>query len=477
MRGKAKWLWTAGLVLLVALPVLIHRVYLHATAFPEEIVLATGPEGGRYRDLCEQLAQQIEKDLGVEVTLRHTNGSLENLQLLQNEEDKVDLCLYQPGTGEECDGNDSVTFVANLYSQPAHLIVRRDSGILETDLKSTMQGKHIALGIKASGDYAMSLALLEHFDLELSSVNVRHADARSDDYYELVKQEFREGTLDAAIVTIGVQAPLFGELAGNENLRILSIPHFEAMVHGDLHVSPYTIAAGSYNFEPPVPRTDVQTVASPAQLLAHRSLPDNLVTALAQVAHGDEFLQKNHLWELADGGAEFSRRSPAFAVHPGAERFYDPRWRPLLDPDVVESTEGLRSFIISFVIAGFLLCRWMRDRKAAKSGHKLDRYIRAVMDIEQRQVTLDDDAKGNDVEELQKMLDEVTSLQQEGLRNFTAHELKADRGPQCFIEMCHALSAKINSKLSRQQTNRLIQELVRAIEGKSPGDETPGASP
>jgi len=99
------------------------------------------------------------------------------------------------------------------------------------------------------------------------------------------------------------------------------------------------------------------------------------------------------------------------------------------------------------------------------------------MDIEQRQVTLDDDAKGNDVEELQKMLDEVTSLQQEGLRNFTAHELKADRGPQCFIEMCHALSAKINSKLSRQQTNRLIQELVRAIEGKSPGDETPGASP
>ena len=51
----------------------------------------------------------------------------------------------------------------------------------------------------------------------------------------------------------------------------------------------------------------------------------------------------------------------------------------------------------------------------------------SLEDIETRQVTLDSDCERDDVEALQKMLDEVTFLRQEALRDFSAHELKEDR--------------------------------------------------
>ena len=37
----------------------------------------------------------------------------------------------------------------------------------------------------------------------------------------------------------------------------------------------------------------------------------------------------------------------------------------------------------------------------------------------------------------------------EVLKEFTAHELNEDRAVECFLQMCHALSDKINAKLTR----------------------------
>ena len=82
----------------------------------------------------------------------------------------------------------------------------------------------------------------------------------------------------------------------------------------------------------------------------------------------------------------------------------------------------------------------------------------SLEDIETRQVTLDSDCERDDVEALQKMLDEVTFLRQEALRDFSAHELKEDRAADCFLEMCHALSNKIDAKLLRQRLDQRFSQ-------------------
>ena len=67
------------------------------------------------------------------------------------------------------------------------------------------------------------------------------------------------------------------------------------------------------------------------------------------------------------------------------------------------------------MIMAFVALRWLRNRQIRKREHKLDRYIRALLDIEQRQMPLDnrDAANDEEVAKLQELLDEVTVLRQE----------------------------------------------------------------
>ena len=153
-------------------------------------------------------------------------------------------------------------------------------------------------------------------------------------------------------------------------------------------------------------------------------------------------------------------------MHPGAEHIYNPELKPLLNPDFVDATEGLRSFFFSLLVAGWLLARWLRDRRLKQDEHELDQFVRRVLDIERRQLGLDEDESGDDVEQLQRLLDEVTQLRQEALGEFNAHSMNEDPSVACFVQMCHALSNKINAKLTRQRTDRQIRLLLEV--GTSP---------
>ena len=106
----------------------------------------------------------------------------------------------------------------------------------------------------------------------------------------------------------------------------------------------------------------------------------------------------------------------------------------------------------------------------------LDRYVRSLLDIEKRQVCLDHGAAADDLERLQNLLDEVTFLRQDALREFSAHELNEDRGADCFVEMCHDLSNKINSKISRQRLDTVMHRLIEATQGGEASDRERSAT-
>ena len=174
---KSNWIRAGLVAFLVAVPILIGWAYQSLTAYPDEIVIATGLPGGQFRLLGDNLAREIGNTLEVNVKTIPTAGSLENLSLLRA--GKADFALYQTWSAEiisEFDEDSvreagltsqdqrvgSVQFVANMYSQPAHFIVRNDAGIKDP---ADLAGKTVSLGLRRSGDYAMSLVLLDHFGL------------------------------------------------------------------------------------------------------------------------------------------------------------------------------------------------------------------------------------------------------------------------------------------------------------------------
>lgn len=466
---RNKWAKATVITFLILLPLIIGLIYRKSadalyrklTGYPAQIVILAGAKGGLYRELAERLKTAIESDLDVDVQLEATSGSLENLTELQA--GKAHFTLYQPGTLEVLTNHDrefasDVTFVVNLYSQPAHFIVRRGADI---DRPADLAGKRVQLGMKESGDYAMSLILLEHFGLD----EEKDIDAQYLTYAE-VKQGFESDTLDAAFVTIGIQAPILRDLFATEKCRLLSIPHVDALTANHISASTYKIPKGLYRTQPPVePAEDIDTVALGAQLLTRKDVSAALVSEVTSLVLNEDFLRRNHLGELFRNGREFARQQPEFAIHQGARSVYDPEF----DIHIFEGWEALYSLTASILIAIFFGVRALRHKAARKKEHRLDRYVHSLLAIEQRQLALDSDPRQDDTEALQQLLDEVSFLRQEALSEFTAHELNEDRALDSFVQMCHALSSKINSKMLRQRLNQCIERLANALAGNDAG--------
>jgi len=364
---------------------------------------------------------------------------------------------------ERQNSRSQVSFVANVYSEVVHLVIRTDAEIESVaDLKS----RRVALGAQGSGNHAMAIVILDHCGLQGSSVQPVFCS------YPQMVEKLHDGTIDAAIITAGVRAPVLRELAQSDCCRIVSIPFTQALAAEHLLLTGVSIPAGRYRSLPrPFPDSEIETIAVRAQLLTRSNVPENLVKAVTAAVLNAGFQQRNELTELSRGGRQFAQDAPQFEVHPGVQDFYSPEFRPLLNPDFVDTTEGMRSFLVSLLIAVYLVCRWWKDRRERQDEHRLDGYIRALLDIESRQIDIDSTADGGQMEALEKMLDEVTLLRQDALKNFSAHELKDDRAADCFLEMCHAISDKIGGKLQRQLMIQGFTEGKSRLGNRPSGDQ------
>ncbi|MBT6660287.1 MAG: TAXI family TRAP transporter solute-binding subunit [Verrucomicrobia bacterium] len=466
---KRKWITISLLSVLICVP--LYQLVKALVGLNRTIVIAGGPEKGLYHPIALSLSN-IVTQLNWPVEVVTTKGTLENLKLVA--EGKADLALFQPGARKNLkqfapglmdldalkidpDKLDEVAFVANLYSQPLHIAVRKGSGI---ESLQDLKGKVVNLGLKLSGDYPMSRLLLQ-------SLNITPGEEHLNlNYLELI-QAFGEDKLDAAFITVGMQADVFRTLARSGRVRFLSVPNNEALATMELHLSPFQVPRGMYQFEgEAVPRADIQTVATGAHLIARNDLERGLVEKIIQEILKTPFQKENRLGELFEQGKAFAMSRPFFPVHDGALGVYNPESKNLLSADFVEKWEGLRSFFVSLIVAGFFGYKWYQKKKDRMKDHKLDHYIRTVMEIERQQMSIEAEKPEEALIELQSLLDRVTNLRQECFEDFSVHRLQDDQGTDCFLELCASMSEKLNAKMTRLRLGGEIARLADAVEKK-----------
>lgn len=119
----------------------------------------------------------------------------------------------------------------------------------------------------------------------------------------------------------------------------------------------------------------------------------------------------------------------------------------MINTDFVTSTEGIRSFIFSAIIALFLGFQWLKKQRE----HKLKKFMLALLKIEEELIPIGQYPNANERESLDRLLNKVISLRQTAFREHSIHELSEDRAGYCFILMCQDVSSKINAKLSQQR--------------------------
>jgi TRAP-type uncharacterized transport system substrate-binding protein len=468
---RAKILKAAGVVVLILAPFLIRWIYHSYSSLPTSITIATGPEEGAWLPLSQSLEGFI-KDEGVHVDLRTEvpGGALRNLELL--EAGDVDFALYLRGADRiqgqpASDRPRSVAFVCNLYTDMTLFVVRRDlydEGLREPlDLQEPDPEdgpRRVAVGLPTWGQYGVSQAILQHF---FGPDPKTHPITTLDWKYDELEAGFEAKELDAAFLTAGPQARIFRSLFENDLCELGTIPEIDAIVMKNVSLEKTEIPRGLFRVnDQPFPDEPIETIAAQTTLLTREDVPSQMVERVTQIVLSEPFIQENQLFELSREGVDLARRQPEFPMHTGAMHVYEPQLKPLVDPELMEATENLRSFAVSLLIAGFLVIQWWRRRAERMKDDRLDHYIAALLEVDRAQPPLMTDGR-YDIQELQQTLDRVTALRNEALQEFSAKDFDEERAADSFLSLCDTVGNGISAKLARQQLDDRVRELMAAV--------------
>ncbi len=253
---------------------------------PRHIVIATGREDGAYHRFAQRYAELLKGE-GITLELRSTNGSVENLRLLQDENSDVSLALVQSGIADPRK-SESLQALCSLYWEPLWIFYR---GAEAVDRLTQLQGKRIAVGPEGSGTRGIAQQLLQANGIDAaqaefaSAGGMQAADA-------LLKDE-----VDAAFFVAGVDTGYIRQLLQHPEIGLVELSQAAAYARRFRFLSTLTIPAGGLlELKENIPAKDTVLIAPCATLVSRKSLHPALIALVLNAAtkvHGGGDLLTN----------------------------------------------------------------------------------------------------------------------------------------------------------------------------------------
>lgn len=422
--------WLAWLMALVLVVSLLIWFFTRGT-LPNEIRIGTAVEGGLYYEEGMRVAEALRRRTNSAVRVVATSGSQENSELLRSGE--IDVAIVQSGSVSLWD----LAIVTPLHRDVMNVIVRSElldesAGESRIESVSDFAGHEILIGLPGSGMQQSALDVFEHYNLQDSAIPLELH------FTELLNDP--EKKYAAAIVTTGVE---------NHDVRnVLSTGEFDllpldatALAKRFRHFEYYEIPR---NLWPPAPRQTTPTVSASALVVVREDASSKLVTLLLDSIFGDNLPE---LFATTFSPRQARDMSPA-RLHPATLQYHDPFGRFGVLHSILEGLAAGKELVFALGAAVYLLWdRWRRikereDREMIKTQkNRLDSYLERTLDIERMQMDVDG------VEQLQKLLDDVTEIKLQALTKLTHEDLRGDRTFAIFLMQCANLISKIQLKI------------------------------
>jgi TRAP transporter TAXI family solute receptor len=284
--------------------------------WPDTLTIATASPGGTYHVYGEGLARLLTRKLGLPVSMRETEGPVENLKLLENGEVQlafVTLGIAQQGWSGSADWTGGRQFrsaraLFPLYDTPFQFVVMADSGIQSV---ADLAGKQVGIGPQGGTGGVYTPLLFRAINTAARFATGSWTDLAA---------ELDARKLDALVVVAGVPVPEVTELERKGTIRYLILtPSQRVAIRLALpEIAPSTIAAGTY----PSLRRNYPTVGMYNFAVARANLPDDLVQAILDAV----FTNPDEMMEIHPAAAEtvpanFARNT-VLPFHDGAARWY-----------------------------------------------------------------------------------------------------------------------------------------------------------
>src|SRR5690348_4907907 len=151
---------TAGPFVLLTLALLVGAYLFLKPTPPKRVVLATGSEQGAYSTFGARYREELKR-YGIDVVVRQTNGSRENLRLLRNPKEDVQIAFVQGGSTEigrpptQDEANVPLMSLGSMFLEPVWLFYRaevakkaRDGALSEI---ADFRGMSVNVGPRGSG--------------------------------------------------------------------------------------------------------------------------------------------------------------------------------------------------------------------------------------------------------------------------------------------------------------------------------------
>ncbi|MCS6892923.1 MAG: TAXI family TRAP transporter solute-binding subunit [Rhodovarius sp.] len=308
-----------------------------AAQAPQFFRIGTGSAGGTYYPVGGIIANAISCPPGAACNVpgatdgvpglvavaQATQGSVQNVNLVQagnaesgfTQSDVLHWAYTGTGLFEGRPRLDRLRFIAHLFPEHIHAVVRRDSPIRSF---ADLRGRRIAIGLQASGARIGSELILEANGLR----------AGRDFTAEFLNQQqgterMQDRALDATITVVGYPSSAFTEFCARTGCRILPIEGEAAQ---------RVIDRAPFYGRGVIPRTayegleaDVPTLTVGACWVVRDSVPADLVYGITRSLWSETtrgLLERGHA-----KGREIVREAAltgrgVVPLHPGAERYY-----------------------------------------------------------------------------------------------------------------------------------------------------------
>jgi uncharacterized protein len=302
-RERARIFGPAAIISLFALIVTYHFVQ---PAPPRHIVFATGREGGAYF-LFGLRYQALLAHEGIDVTVRPTSGSVENIHLLQR--GAADVAFVQGGTGASVDAP-GLRSLASLYYEPVWILARKQTGIQQL---SDLKGRRIGIDQEGSGTREIALLLLADSGINPKAANLLPLGG------EEAASALRAGKLDAAFFVISPRAPIVREALAIPDVRLLSIRRAPAFALQHHFLSVLSLPEGAVDLRANFPPRETALLAPATTLVVgekfHPAVAE-LLLSIARRIHGEPGL-------FEQAGDFPSPKFLDFPISDAARRFFD----------------------------------------------------------------------------------------------------------------------------------------------------------
>jgi TRAP transporter TAXI family solute receptor len=280
---------------------------------PTKVDIASSFPGGHFQALARRYKGILARS-GVTLNVLTTDGSVENLKLLNDPSWKVSIGLMQGGVADAETAPD-LHSLGRIDYQVFWLFSSTKENI--SDL-AQLKAKRIALGPLGSGARLVCERILNKAGVTSDNSTL---------LYLMPEQAFsalKNSTIDALFINFSPESPILDSLLRDSDFQVMSFKDVEALTRVFPYLVRLVLPRGVIDYESKIPATDVVLIGTTNVVLVRKDLHPAIIDLLAQAMtavhsapglfqHLNEFPNlADPEYSIADEAREFFKNGPSF---------------------------------------------------------------------------------------------------------------------------------------------------------------------